>query len=56
LGESYEATRNYPMALVHYRKALSHPNLPDAVKIRQAVSSIEAGQKGKKETRVDGKN
>jgi hypothetical protein len=47
---------NHPMALVHYRKALSHPNLPDAVKIRHAVSSIEAGQRRKKETKIDGKD
>jgi tetratricopeptide (TPR) repeat protein len=45
LGESYEATKNYPMALVHYKKALSRPNLRDAEKIHQVVLSIETRQR-----------
>jgi tetratricopeptide (TPR) repeat protein len=48
LGETYEAIKNYSMALVYYKKALSYPNLPDAGKIRKVVLSIEAGQKQKK--------
>jgi hypothetical protein len=35
------------MALAHFKKALSHPNLPDIEKIRQEVLSIEGGQKQK---------
>jgi tetratricopeptide (TPR) repeat protein len=48
LGESYEAIKNYPMALAHYKKALSDPNLPDAEKIRKVVLTIEASQKQKR--------
>jgi tetratricopeptide (TPR) repeat protein len=48
LGESYEAIKDYPAALAHYKRALSHPNLPDAEKIRKGVLAIEASHKQKK--------
>ena len=38
-------------ALFHFKKALSHPNLPNAEKIREVVLSIEAGQKQKRRER-----
>jgi tetratricopeptide (TPR) repeat protein len=47
LGESYQAIKNYPLALAHFKKALSHPNLPETEKIRQEVLSIEGGQRQK---------
>jgi len=56
LGESYEVIKNYPMALAHYKKALSYPNLSDAGKIRKAVLALEVSQKQKKEERIDGKD
>ena len=44
LGESYEAMRDYPEALAHYRKVLGDSNLPDAGRIRKAILAMEAAQ------------
>ena len=49
LGESYEALKNYPMAMTHYKKALGNPDLPETERIRKAVLTIESGQKQRKE-------
>jgi tetratricopeptide (TPR) repeat protein len=49
LGESYEVIKNYPAALAHYEKALSHPHLPDSEKIRKVVLTLKTAQRQKKE-------
>jgi hypothetical protein len=54
LGESYDALKNYAMALTHYKKALEHDKLPEAERIRMAVSTIEGGPKQKKGKDSDG--
>jgi tetratricopeptide (TPR) repeat protein len=48
LGESYEATKNYPAALTHYKKALSDPHIPGVGRIRKVVLTLEAAQRQKK--------
>jgi tetratricopeptide (TPR) repeat protein len=48
LGESYEAIKDYPTAVVHYEEALSDPHLPDSEKIRKVVLTLKAAQRQKK--------
>ena len=55
LGESYEAIKDYPTALTHYKKALSDPNIPDVEKIRKTVLALEAAQRQKKGKKIDRK-
>jgi tetratricopeptide (TPR) repeat protein len=53
LGETYFEMRDYSRALVHLKRALLEPGLPDPEKIRERVLSIEVarGQKDSREKR-----
>jgi hypothetical protein len=46
----------YPKALLHYKKALTYPNLGDAERFQKAISSIEAAQKERGGKEIDGKD
>jgi cytochrome c-type biogenesis protein CcmH/NrfG len=48
LGDIYMEQKDYPMALVYYKKALADPHLPDTERIRKAISSVEKSQKQRK--------
>jgi tetratricopeptide (TPR) repeat protein len=56
LGDVYAQMKVYPQALLHYQKALQHPDLADTEVIRKAISSIEAAQKQGREEGSDGKD
>jgi hypothetical protein len=46
----------YPKALLHYKKALTYPNLADAERFWKAISSIEAAQKEGRGKGIDRKD
>ena len=56
LGDLYVQMKVYSKALLHYQKALEHPNLADAEAIRTAISSIKAAQKQGGQEGSDGKD
>jgi len=41
LGDTYKELKDYPEALVYYRKILESPSAPDREELHKVVSSLE---------------
>jgi hypothetical protein len=48
LGFLHKELKDYSLALIHFKEALTYPDMPAADEVREAMAFIEAAQKEQK--------